>query len=709
MRERTRARRLCTARGAHVPRSYARPTRTRLPRACAQPQHAPEHARRARARDGGQTRAAEGTSTDRQLGVSGAAGSRAARRGPELASAVAHPAAASPARAAHTAVGVEADKQGVRLLAARLAEAFGGLSELLPPGTADALVLLAATALVVPILASLKLSPILGFLIAGCALGPNGLHLVRDVHTTEVLAELGVVFFLFEMGLELSIERLKALSRDAFGLGSTQFILTTLALAIGAEWAFRLPKAASLVIGASLALSSSAFVIQLLQERQELATRFGRASFGILLFQDIAVVPMLVLVPLLGTGGSGAALGTVLLTALLKAFAALSIIGGVGPIVLRRAYQGVTASKSQEAFVAITLLTVLSMSAFTKALGLSDTLGAFLAGVLLAESRYRYQIEADIAPFRGILFGLFFITIGYAIDLRHLAANWPQLCAMLVCLHVLKASLLVVLCKLGGLTSKASIRTGVLLSQAGEFAFVLFGLAQQHGVIDAQLAKLLLLCAALSMSATPFLADAGAHLAESWERRQRRLDADDSSNVLEPAHDSREGQVLVCGYGGVGTIVCDLLASMFVPYAACDIDPQVVAAAQERGLPVYFGDARRPDVLRAFGLLKVRQARSLAPAWSGGRAGCGAGGRARARATQPRRVAARRSMPLATPSASSPLRASALRSARARAPRAAERKGRGDCPGQAIRVSAHYQELEARLPGPSDLRQVDRG
>jgi len=477
----------------------------------------------------------------------------------------------------------------------------------LPPATVDALVLLAATAMVVPVMSNLNLSPILGFLLVGLVLGPNGLHLVRDVHTTEVFAELGVVFFLFEMGLELSIERLKSLSKDAFGLGSFQFVLTTLALAVGGELVFGLPRAAALVIGGSLALSSSAFVIQLLQERQELATRFGRASFGILLFQDIAVVPLLVLVPLLGTGGSGASLGTVLMTAAAKSALALSLIAGLGPLCLRQAYQAVSNSRSQEAFVAITLCTVLSMSTFTKALGLSDTLGAFLAGVLLAESKYRYQIEADIAPFRGILFGLFFITIGYAIDLKLLFANLPVLSLVFVLLHVLKAGLLFIICRVAKLTTKASIRTGILLSQAGEFAFVLFGLAQQHGVIDPALAKLLLLLAALSMTATPFLADLGAVAANSWDRRRKRLgDSDEDVDILE--EDTPDGQVLVCGYGRVGQVVCDLLANMFVRYAACDNNAERVRVARERGLPVYFGDARRPDVLRAFGLLKGAKA-----------------------------------------------------------------------------------------------------
>lgn len=476
-----------------------------------------------------------------------------------------------------------------------------------PPGTQDAIVLLASTSMIVPLMSYFKLSPILGFLLAGVLLGPNGLHLVRDVHTTEVLAELGVVFFLFEMGLELSIERLKSLSKDAFGLGTFQFVLTTGLLALVAGLC-GLPREAALVVGGSLALSSSAFVIQLLQERQELATRFGRASFGILLFQDIAVVPMLVLVPLLGTAGAGQSLGPVLLTAAAKSAAALAAIAGVGPVLLRKAFSVVSSSKSQEAFVAATLFTVLSTSTFTKALGLSDTLGAFLAGVLLAESRFRYQVEADIAPFRGILFGLFFITIGYAIDIRLLIANAGGLTAMLVTLHAIKALILIFLCKVARISSRSSIRTGVLLSQAGEFAFVLFGLARQHGVIDAELAKLLLLLAALSMSATPFLADLGPTLAARWERRRRRQSVVEQDKDLQD--DKQEGQVLVCGYGRVGQVICDLLANMFVRYAACDVDAELVRNARDKGLPVYFGDARRTDVLRAFGLLKVRLARA---------------------------------------------------------------------------------------------------
>lgn len=272
----------------------------------------------------------------------------------------------------------------------------------------DALILLLATVFVVPLMRKFNTSPILGFLAAGLLLGPNGFGLVHRIGASKTLAEFGVVFFLFEMGLELSLSRLKSLGLDVFGLGSLQWLITGIILAF-----ISLMSNASIeiavVIGFGLALSSSAFVLQLLSERGEVGTRFGRASFGILLFQDLAVVPLLVVVPLLAAGGGDiTSLMKALGTAGGKAAFALGIIFLGGRTCLEPVFRFGASAKSPEAFVATILVTVLTMSTLTESLGLSDTLGAFLAGVLLAETKYRHQIEADIAPFRGLLLGLFF-------------------------------------------------------------------------------------------------------------------------------------------------------------------------------------------------------------------------------------------------------------------------------------------------------------
>lgn len=455
----------------------------------------------------------------------------------------------------------------------------------------DTMILLLATALVTPIMGMISLSPVLGFLFAGIVLGPFGFALISDVGTTTKLAELGVVFFLFEMGLELELERLKAVGRDAFRLGSAQF-LTTAVLIGGAARFLGATAASALVLGGGFALSSSAFVIQLLSEKGELATRFGRASFGILLFQDLAVVPLLVVTPLLG--GTSAALIPALRSAAIKSVAALSIIFVAGRYALQPVYKLVAAAKDQTAFLAITLLTVLSMSAFTLALGLSDTLGAFLAGVLLAETKYRYQIEADIAPFRGLLLGLFFITTGFSIDLPLALANLPLVLGGTAALHLVKTAITAAVCTLGGLKVPAALRSGLLLSQGGEFAFVLFGLAQTHGILLPRQVKLLLTTVVLSMFLTPFLNEGGARVAKRLETAR--------GGLMLPSPDEAEESsdyVLVCGFGRVGQEVCKLLTGKLIRYKAFDLDPYRVAEARAKGLPVFYGDARRPDVLQA--------------------------------------------------------------------------------------------------------------
>ena len=457
----------------------------------------------------------------------------------------------------------------------------------------DTIFVLLTTALVPPVMNALKLSPVLGFLFAGIVIGPAGFGLVSDVETTTKLAELGVVFFLFEMGLELELERLKSVGRDAFLLGSSQFVLTAGVLGcVAAKVGFS--ANAAFVLGGGLALSSSAFVIQLLSEKGELASRFGRASFGILLFQDLAVVPLLVVTPLLG--GTGAQLGAALRAAALRSVAALALIFVAGQLLLNRVFKLVANSKDQTAFLGITLLTVLGLSSFTHALGLSDTLGAFLAGVLLAETKFRYQIEADIAPFRGLLLGLFFITTGFSIDVGVAIRSWPRVLGTVVGLHTIKTAIVALVCLASRLSPASAIRSGLLLSQGGEFAFVIFALAQAHGILTVAQVKPLLTSVVLTMFLTPFLNEAGGAIASKLERSKR-------GGIMLPEREEfadAGDYVLVCGFGRVGQAVCDLLTAKLVRYKAFDMDPYRVAEARDIGLPVYYGDARRPDVLQAF-------------------------------------------------------------------------------------------------------------
>ena len=338
----------------------------------------------------------------------------------------------------------------------------------------DGLMMLSSFALAIPALKGMGVSPVLGFMATGVALGPHGLAVVSDLRMTEALAELGVCFFLFEMGLELSMERLRALKKEILGLGVAQYAATTALLAAAARAVLgpAAPAGAALVVGASLALSSSAFALQLLRDTNDLATAHGRAALGVLLLQDLAVVPLLASIPMLA-GGQSAVLSAVG-AALLKGIVALGFVELVGKRVIDTLFYFAAKSKSQEAFLAVVLLTVLSMSSLAEAFALSAPLGAFLAGVGLSETRYRYQVEADVAPFRGVLLGLFFATVGFSIDPRAIAANPARISGAVLGLVGGKAAVLGGLGALFRLPASSAVRTGLLLAPGGEFAFVAF-------------------------------------------------------------------------------------------------------------------------------------------------------------------------------------------------------------------------------------------
>jgi monovalent cation:H+ antiporter-2, CPA2 family len=460
----------------------------------------------------------------------------------------------------------------------------------------DTLLLLLATALITPICKRVSLSPILGFLASGMIMGPNGFGAISGIHTTETLAELGIVFFLFEMGIELSFERLMSMRRDVFGLGFAQFMTTALAVA-GVGKLVGLPANALVVLGGGLALSSSAFVLQLLKDKNQLATRFGKASFGVLLFQDLAVVPLLVVTPILA--GSGAGLATALSSALVKTVMALTSIAFAGRVILNPLFKTVAAAQSQEAFLGVVLLTVLSMSFMTEGLGLSNTLGAFLAGVLLSETKYRYQVEADIAPFRGILLGLFFVTVGFEIDVKLIASNLPLVGSLVFGIMAMKAVVTTLLSLAFGLSLSTSQQTGLILSQGGEFAFVAFGLARSLGILDAPTTKLMLTSVSLTMALTPLMSSLGGRIAKQLEEKSdftHYLGQDRDANEIKESDDF----TVVIGYGAVGKVVCDLLDRKFIRYVGLEVDPNKAIQARNKGLPVFYGDVGRQEVAEAF-------------------------------------------------------------------------------------------------------------
>ncbi|KAI3969778.1 hypothetical protein MKW92_018741 [Papaver armeniacum] len=489
----------------------------------------------------------------------------------------------------------------------------------------DTLTFLGVTVLIVPAFKLIKSSPILGFFFAGVVLNQFGL--IRNLTDVKVLSEWGILFLLFEMGLELSFARLKALAKFAFGMGLSQVVLSTLAFtsfelppngAIGTQILQFLFHSRSdlvnirtideaIVIGAALSLSSSAFVLQLLAERGELPTRFGSATLGILLLQDIAVVPLLVILPVLETQNLvGESILPQLAAESLKALLGLGLLSLGGKLVLRRIFEVVAETRSSEAFVALCLLTVAGTSLLTQKLGFSDTLGAFLAGALLAETNFRTQIEADIRPFRGLLLGLFFVTTGTSIDTQVLIREWPNILSLLAGLIAIKTFIITALGPRFGLTWQESIRTGLLLSQGGEFGFVVFSLANRLGVLPLELNKLLIIVVVLSMALTPLLNDLGRKASDFLDEK---LDAKDKVaevdfNVTEP--------VVILGFGQMGQVLANFLSTPLAsemygdlvgwPYVAFDIDPRVVKNQRKMGFPILYGDGSRPAVLQSAGI-----------------------------------------------------------------------------------------------------------
>jgi CPA2 family monovalent cation:H+ antiporter-2 len=395
-----------------------------------------------------------------------------------------------------------------------------GLKSHMDGAKGDTLLLLATTALNTPICKALSVSPILGFLSLGLAAGPKGFNLVKDVHTTEMIADLGVVLFLFEMGIHLSFNTLMKMKKDVFGLGGSQFLITALAVAAIAGYCGQ-STAAMVVIGGSIALSSSAFVLQLLKDKDEMGSQFGKSSFGVLLLQDLAVVPLLVVTQILG-GDNSAGVGAAIGQAVVQAALALTTIVLAGKYLLNPFFKLVAEADNQDAFVGAILATILGMSFLTEGLGLSNTLGAFLAGVLLSETKYRHQIETEISPFRGILVGLFFFTVGFEIDLNLIGSKPALIGGLVAGIISLKAVIATALSMAFGLGKATSQRVGLILSQGGEFAFVAFRLARSFGILDEDTTKLMLTCVSLTMAVTPFLEEFGAKMATKIEEDEAK-------------------------------------------------------------------------------------------------------------------------------------------------------------------------------------------
>lgn len=457
-------------------------------------------------------------------------------------------------------------------------------------------VFLAAAVIAAPLGRTLRMGAVLGYLLAGVLIGPyvlGPLYQLNDVESILHFGEFGVVMLLFVIGLELRPVRLWAMRSAIFGLGTVQLIATSIVLAaIGLTVGLATPQA--LFVGLALSLSSTAFALQLLDEKGEINKRHGRLAFSVLLFQDLAAIPLIALVPLFAPGGSERP-AMDLSTAALAIGTILGVIV-VGRFLLNRLYHIVAATGVREAMTASALLTVVGVALVMEAAGLSAALGAFIAGALLADSEFRHQIEADIQPFEGLLLGLFFIAVGMSMDLTVLIGSPFTLLAIVIGLVTIKAIVLTLLGRWWGLKQQAAVRLGLVISQGGEFAFVLFSAGALAGVIGQHLANLLTLAVTLSMAATPLLL-----LVDDMIRSKAKPEAPDYETP--PGGDSH---VIVAGFGRFGQIVARVLRARRIPFTALDTSVEQVDFVRRFGAQIYYGDAGRLDILRAAQADKAR-------------------------------------------------------------------------------------------------------
>jgi CPA2 family monovalent cation:H+ antiporter-2 len=474
------------------------------------------------------------------------------------------------------------------------------------------LLYLVAAVVGVALFRMLKLPPMLGYLAVGVLIGPNALALAGDSGGVRYLAEFGVVFLMFVIGLEFNLPKLRSMRTVVFGFGLSQVLITIAGTVAGhflLVWAFgftarpwELSWQGAVVLGGAIAMSSTAIVVKMMVERLEVESEHGRRVLGALLFQDLAVVPLLVLIPALA--GSGGELGGALGLALLKAAALLALLLLGGQKLMRWWLTIVARRKSEELFVLNLLLVTLGLAWLTEHAGLSLALGAFIAGMLIAETEYKHQVETDIRPFHDVLLGLFFITIGMRLDWRPLLDQW-LLVLLLTTLPVLaKFALIALLARLFRAPPGVALRTGLYLAQAGEFGFVLLTLGAEHALIDAKWVSPVLASMVLSMLATPFLILYSNRIvmrlsASDWLLQSVQLTTIARKSIRTEAH------VIICGYGRSGQNLARLLDREHIPYMALDLDPDRVRQAAAAGQSVVFGDAARLQSLMAAGLARA--------------------------------------------------------------------------------------------------------
>lgn len=471
------------------------------------------------------------------------------------------------------------------------------------PGTLQTiLILLTGAVLAVALFRILRLPTMLAYFLIGLLLGPHTFGLMPDSEANRELAEFGIVFLMFSIGLEFSLPQLYAMRATVFGLGGAQVAFTTLigmgvAMALGIDWG------AALVLAGAISMSSTAIVSKMLVEKVELSSRHGRLAVGVLLFQDLAVVPLLIVIPALAAPGE--VLAATLGMSLLKAAVTLAVLLVFGKRLINPWFELVARLQSRELFVMNVLMVTLILAFVTNMAGLSYALGAFVAGMLISETRYRYQVEADIAPFRDILLGLFFITVGMMLDVHALVANAAWVLLLLALLVILKTAIVAQLARAFRHETGVAIRAGIMLAQAGEFSFVILSHGMANGVLGGNIFQIVLAASLLSMVVAPFIIQYNgwfaARLSRTYEsNRDRKV------GEIERIGNQLQGHVIICGFGRSGQYLARFLHEENIPFIALDIDPARVREAANAGENVVYGDAGRRVVLKAAGAERAK-------------------------------------------------------------------------------------------------------
>lgn len=473
------------------------------------------------------------------------------------------------------------------------------------PFLREILLFLALAGVLIPLLQRLRINQVLGFLAVGALLGPFGLgRLAADTpwvgyltfpnnEDVAMLAELGVLFLMFMIGLELSAARLWAMRRWVFGTGSAQVVLCSALLGGAVYLLLGQPPDVSLVLGLVLSLSSTAVVMQLLGERQATGTQLGQAAFSVLMLQDLAVVPILILVKALGKA-SGDGVLLVALGAMAKAGIAIALIYLVGGRVVHPLFRAFARQRQPDVFMALILLSTFGIAGLSFMAGLSMALGALIAGLLLAETEFKHEVELMVEPFKGLLMGLFFMTVGMGMDARQIVEAPLWLAAAVALLVLLKTVVIAPLLRLSGLPWGRALEGGLLLGQGGEFAFIVIGYAVASRLLEAALGGRVMLAVGLSLFITPLLARIGRGIGDSSASRAHEQQAALDGAELESAR----GRVIIAGFGRVGQQLAKLLTAQDIPYVAFENDAKLVSSLHDAGVPVYFGNAARPELLR---------------------------------------------------------------------------------------------------------------